>query len=240
MLGKQITKLIIVCDDKTKEYANYLRQLISVYDDKDGEIVGVADGTVDAAVWAEEEYKHNSATISSNEHVLFVGENKTSKSEIRSMSIRFKKFGMSYGWLGKRAMMSVDDALLSPTEYKEFIDFCASYKQYFDRNAYEEKEQKTIGEIDAPQNKISEVPNEDVVLIETVPKKKGTLEALNKAVALVGNKVLKPIADVVEAGATGANENIKNLAMKKKINDQQYRALTVILYLDGLKEFLEG
>ncbi len=240
MLAKQITKLIIVCDDKTKEYANYLRQLISVNDDKDGEIVGIADGTVDAAVWTEEEYKHNSATISSNEHVLFVGENKTSKSEIGSMSIRFKKFGMSYGWLGKRAMMNVDDALLSPTEYKEFIDFCASYKQYFDRNAYEEKEQKAVEEIDAPQIETVEVPAEEVSPIEPAHKKKGALSALNKAVALVGNKVLKPVADVVEAGATGAYENIKNLAMKKKINDQQYRALTVILYLDGLKEFLEG
>lgn len=240
MLGKQITKLIIVCDDKTKEYANYLRQLISVNDDKDGEIVGIADGTVDAAVWTEDEYKHNSATISSNEHVLFVGENKTSKSEIGSMNILFKKFGMSYGWLGKRAMMSVDDTLLSPSEYKDFIDFCASYKQYFDRNAYEEKEQKTVEAIEAPKAEIAEIESEETALVEPEPQKKGALVAINKAAAFVGKKVLKPVADVVEAGAVGAYENIKNLTMKKKINDQQYRALTVILYLDGLKEFLEG
>ena len=240
MLGKQVTKLIIVCDDKTKNYANYLRQLISVNDDKDGEVVGIEDGTVDAAVWTEEEYGNNAPTISSNEHILFIGENKTSKSEIGSMSIRFKKYGMSYGWLGKRAMMTVDDTLLSPTEYKEFIDFCASYKQYFDRNAYEENTQKSV-ELEETASIEGECAGSETSSIgEASEKKKRPIVAINKAVEFLGEKVFKPVADVVEAGAVGAYENIKNLTMKKKINDQQYRALTVILYLDGLKEFLEG
>lgn len=41
---KATKKLIIVCDEKTEQYANYLRQLISTNDDKDGEVVGIADG----------------------------------------------------------------------------------------------------------------------------------------------------------------------------------------------------
>ena len=49
-MGKATKKLIIVCDEKTEQYANYLRQLISTNDDKDGEVVGIADGTVEAAV----------------------------------------------------------------------------------------------------------------------------------------------------------------------------------------------
>lgn len=43
---KATKKLIIVCDEKTEQYANYLRQLISTNDDKDGEVVGIADGSV--------------------------------------------------------------------------------------------------------------------------------------------------------------------------------------------------
>lgn len=50
MMGKATKKLIIVCDEKTEPYANYLRQLISTNDDKDGEVVGIEDGTVEAAV----------------------------------------------------------------------------------------------------------------------------------------------------------------------------------------------
>ena len=37
MLGEKTTKLIIVCDEKTSEYANYLRQLVSMKDDRSEE-----------------------------------------------------------------------------------------------------------------------------------------------------------------------------------------------------------
>lgn len=101
MIGKATKKLIIVCDEKTEPYANYLRQLISTNDDKDGEVVGIEDGTVEAAVWLEKEYLANKAQISSNEHILFIGDNKTSKSESSSMIVKYDKYGMKYGWLGK-------------------------------------------------------------------------------------------------------------------------------------------
>ena len=39
MIEKKITKLIIVCDDKTEKYANYLRQLVSTDDDEEGKVV---------------------------------------------------------------------------------------------------------------------------------------------------------------------------------------------------------
>ena len=81
------TKLIIVCDEKTEQYANYLRQLISTNDDKDGEVKGVVDGSVEAAVWLDKEYIANKATISSSEHILFIGDNKVSKI---SMMLRMK------------------------------------------------------------------------------------------------------------------------------------------------------
>ena len=57
--------LIIVCDEKSKEYANYLSQLISMEDDTEDTTVGVKDGSVQAQVWLEKDYKANSATISS-------------------------------------------------------------------------------------------------------------------------------------------------------------------------------
>ncbi len=133
MLGKSITKLIIVCDDKTVEYANYLRQLISMNDDKEGEIVGTEDGTVEAAVWLEKDYIANMATISSKEHVLFIGENKISKKEISSMRIRFDKFGMQYGWLGKRGMMIISNRIKQPETYDEFFKYCLGYQKKFEK-----------------------------------------------------------------------------------------------------------
>lgn len=53
MFGNNMKKLIIVCDNKTEEYANLLRQLISSKDDTENEVVGIEDGTVGVVVWLE-------------------------------------------------------------------------------------------------------------------------------------------------------------------------------------------
>ena len=59
MIGNNKNRLIIVCDDRTEKYANYLRQLISTNDDSEGEVVGIADGSVEVAVWTDKEYINN-------------------------------------------------------------------------------------------------------------------------------------------------------------------------------------
>ncbi|EEW37084.1 hypothetical protein NQ540_01310 [Granulicatella adiacens ATCC 49175] len=211
MLGEKTTKLIIVCDEKTSEYANYLRQLVSMKDDTSDEIVGVKDGTVEVAVWLEKDYVANMATISSKEHILFVGENKVSKKETPSMSVKFDKFGMKYGWLGKRAMMMVSDSIKDKETYDQFIEFCQGYEQKIEAMSlervlkYEDKDEKEKG-----------------------------------VVALMKNKAATLAQLVVNPGVFGAVAGINMLKDRKKLRDQQYRALTAILYTDGLTEFLEG
>jgi hypothetical protein len=68
-----VNKLIIVCEDKLRKYGDFLAQLISLNDDKDDAIVGIADGTTVAQVWSEKEYLSNAAQISSEQYILFVG-----------------------------------------------------------------------------------------------------------------------------------------------------------------------
>ena len=159
MLGEKTTKLIIVCDEKTSEYANYLRQLVSMKDDTADEIVGVKDGTVEVAVWLEKDYVANMATISSKEHILFIGENKVSKKETPSMSVKFDKFGMKYGWLGKRAMMMVSDSIKDKETYDQFIEFCQGYEQKIEAMSlervrkYEDKDENAKGVISIVKDK---------------------------------------------------------------------------------------
>lgn len=69
MFEKPTKKLIIVTDEKNKPYANYLMALVSAKDDKEGEVVGVADGSVEAVVWSEKAFADNEPTLSSNAHV---------------------------------------------------------------------------------------------------------------------------------------------------------------------------
>ena len=211
MLGEKTTKLIIVCDEKTSEYANYLRQLVSMKDDTSDEIVGVKDGTVEVAVWLEKDYVANMATISSKEHILFVGENKVSKKETPSMSVKFDKFGMKYGWLGKRAMMMVSDSIKDKETYEQFIEFCRGYEQKI-----------------------------DAMSLERVSKYEEKNETEKGVVALMKNKAATLALLVVNPGVFGAVAGINMLKDRKKLRDQQYRALTAILYTDGLTEFLEG
>ncbi len=220
MIGKSVTKLIIVCDDKTVEYANYLRQLISVNDDKEGEIVGTEDGAVEAAVWLEKDYIANMATISSKEHVLFIGENKSSKSEISSMTIKFDKFGMRYGWLGKRGMMMVSDNIKRPETYDKFIEFCLGYEKEFEKVELKKSAlEKAAGATAA-----------------------GAVAAEAGAAALAGGGLLAFLAPAAlpAVGIVGVAKGITMMSKQKKIKDQQYRALTAILYMDALSEFLEG
>ena len=243
MIGKPIQKLIIVCDEKTREYANYLRQLISVNDDGSEQIVGTADGTVEVGVWSEKEYQDQQKAISSNEHILFVGSNKTSASETKNMVEKFNQYGMKYGWLGKRAMMQVDDPLLSKEEYTKFIEFCAVYKQYFEKLAYQD--QAKLSDSEKPASK---EPAESADMTEIISPNENDVPAKNNqffkfvgsARAVIINNVLEPIGAFAKAGAKGAFDGVKAHLVHKKIMDQQYRALTIILYLDGLKEFMEG
>ncbi len=230
-MGK--TKLVIVCDEKTEPYANYLRQLISTNDDKDGEVKGVVDGSVEAAVWLDKEYIANKATISSSEHVLFIGDNKVSKSETSSMIVKFDKFGMKYGWLGKRAMMQVEDTKLSQEVYDNFIEYCLGYEAEFEKIVMKKPLYKDIAEKSGLVKKDAGTELEDKEM-----KKDGINKAL-KAVAGavgVGAALAVPIIGIPATGVYAAN----SIQEHKKIKDQQYRALAVILYIDGLREFLEG
>ena len=244
MIGRAQTKLIIVCDDKTTEYGNYLRQLISANDDESEEkVVGTKDGSIDTVVYTRKEYEDNKTKISSNQHVLFIGRNKTSENEINNMETKFDKHGMKYGWLGKRGMMIVDDALLNREEYSEFIRFCATYKQYFDKLVYknvEEKETAKDNKLEVKENKeINEIKIADTA---EVPKTRSNKAAkfISKAATNIINNILEPAWEFVEAGAKGAADGIKTHIVQKEIEKQQYKMLTVILYLDGLNEFLEG
>ena len=223
MFELNITKLIIVCDESTVGYANYLRQLISANDDEEDVIIGTKDGAIKVSVWLEKHYLDNMSTISSNEHVLFIGENQASKNEISSMNIKFDKYGMKYCWLGKRGMMLISKTIDNPEDYNEFIELCRNYKTEFELIEFK----KSLPEqaIDAAVNAMGDIPDIMLNVGNTLLSFLGPVPAI--------------AADAVNAVAE-ATKWITTTDDQRKINDQQFRALTLILYMDGLSEFLEG
>ncbi|MFM9318763.1 hypothetical protein [Streptococcus sp. ST16] len=223
MFEQNTTELIIVCDEKTVGYANYLRQLVSTNDDEE-EVVGTKDGAIEVVVWLEKDYLANRATITSNQHILFIGENQASKNEISSMNVKFDKYGMKYGWLGKRGMMLVSEVISQPETYNEFIELCRNYKTEFELIEFK----KSLPEqaIDAAVGAMGDIPN----VISNVG---------NTLFSFLVGSAPAIAADAVNAVAE-ATKWITTTDDQRKITDQQFRALTLILYMDGLSEFLEG
>lgn len=121
-------KLIIVCEEKCRSYGDYLAQLISMDDDTDEATVGTKDGEVAAQVWTEKDYNNNSAQMSSNQYVLFVGNSKLIKEKSSHMNTEFNEYGMKYGWLGKQAVLCVEK-VVPLKRYDEFIEFALAYQE---------------------------------------------------------------------------------------------------------------
>ena len=124
--------LIIVCDDDQRKHADFLAQLISLEDDSPESVVGVKDGSVAARVWSEKDYKNNSPTMSSNQHVVFIGNSKLIKEKRSHMMVKYDQYGMKYGWLGKQAVLSVDD-VVGVEEYDAFFTYATGKQENVER-----------------------------------------------------------------------------------------------------------
>ena len=234
-MGK-VQQLIIVCDKKTEKYANYLRQLITTNDDTEDEVVGTVDGSVDVSVWLDKYYSDNKATLSSNVYVLFMGESKVCKEETSSMFTKYDEYGMTYGWLGKRGMLRVDKSL-SKEEYDNFIDYCLSFQEEYDKlivNGKAEKKQKM-------KQELAEMPEDEKALVEKKAKTKKTVKTIATsggiAAATIGFGLIGATSCLV---GIGIGKGINKIKDNKEIKAQQYRALTSLLYIYGLQKFLEG
>lgn len=156
---------------------------------------------------------------------------------------------MQYGWLGKRAMMKVDNEMLEPEAYDEFIEYALGYQADFEKIAMKRSKPKTIEKKDEPEVVAVQAAEETTVEMKEEEGKK-TPKALAQAGAFAAGvgvaaaaglgaaAALVPIAGA--SAAMGITKGINKMQVHKKVKDQQYRALSVILYIDGLQEFLEG
>jgi len=154
--------LIIVCDEKHRKYGDFLAQLISLEDDKDGNLVGVEDGSVAAQVWLEKEYVANSRTVSSNQYILFIGNSKLAKEKRSHMAVKYDHYGMKYGWLGKQATLCVDD-VIDVEKYDEFFSYAVGKQDNVER-LIEEK-------ITPEKEVLSEDPKHMPIVVPNVIKK---------------------------------------------------------------------
>ena len=128
--------LIIVHSDDTVAYANYLMMLIASNDDEGNTIVGVKDGSIKTMVWSIKQYLDNKPQLSSDQHTLFIGQDKKISEECYGMEPKFSKYGMSYGWLGKRANLKVTDTSVKKNDVKDLLQFAENYEPKKDEKQF--------------------------------------------------------------------------------------------------------
>lgn len=208
-------KLIIVCEEKCRIYGDYLAQLVSLDDDAGEAIIGTKDGDVAAQVWLEKDYQANAAQMSSSQYLLFIGNSKLFKEKRSHMTLKYSRFGLKYGWLGKQAALCVDDAL-SLDEYEDFINYARGYQA--DVKLLVDKKPDVI-----VQKQLPAASDEDS---QKQKQEQGLLAPMRFLPAVVANAPIKSF------------NALKRLAVSKKIEEQQYNCLILIFYLDALAEFL--
>ncbi len=203
-------KLIIVCEEKCRQYGDYLAQLISLEDDKEDETVGTKDGEVAAQVWLEKDYKANAAQLSSNQYILFIGQDKLIKEKSSHMNMGFAEFGMKYGWLGKQAVLSVEK-VVEADKYENFISYAQNYQQNVEQL----------------------IKSKDKKVLKAGAAAGAAGVAKAGALAVISPVALVPIA-YIGAGVMA----VKKFTLNSKIKEQQYSCAVMKFYLDDLSKFL--
>lgn len=203
-------KLVIVCEERLRQYGDFLAQLISLNDDKEDSIVGVKDGAVVAQVWTEKEYVSNAPQISSEQYILFIGNTKMIKDKRSHMIKKYEKYGMQYGWLGKQAVLFIEK-IVDMNEYEDFIE-------------YAKNNQSDIKKlIELKSNIATTQKDDDIKDVKGVDKLWSSAKTLSTTIANVSIQGI----------------NIVNkIANNKKIEKQEYTCLILEFYFKGLSCFL--
>lgn len=211
-------KLIIVCDEKRRKFGDYLAQLISMEDDSEETIVGIEDGSVEAVVWLEKEYNANSQTISSEQHILFIGNSKELRAKREFMNVEFSEYGMKYGSLGKQAFIAVDK-VVKHKEYQEFYSFAKCYAENLEEVV---KKRKTLTKEEKAKVSVAGVGTGALAA-------KGTVAGVASVGGVTALAVLGPMLSIPLALYAKKSKEIKK---------QMYSCAVMKFFVDYLSVFL--
>ena len=139
MLKPEKRKLIVVYKKKDELALNYLKKLVETNDDKDEKIVGTEDNTVSIIDWTEKDYQNNKVLGNIPNKILFLDDIKEIKKLVPIMDIKYSSNGISYGFIGKKAIISINEKDLKADEafmkfQKDFFELIKSIDEKTKRN----------------------------------------------------------------------------------------------------------
>lgn len=177
-------------------------------------------GTVaETAVWSEKEYKDNKSNINSNQYFVFIGETLTGNNIKTSpdFEIKYQRFNMMYGWLGRQAVISLDKNFTWSTDYlKQFAEI---RNEVFKEEIKYNNKSKSENFFSNINNKIKDIP-----LIGKV------------AVLVVGAPFFGIFGSIL--AVTSAAYIIKGKIDINKITEDSWQVVHAKFLKEGLNDFL--
>lgn len=121
MIGANQTNLVIVYTAEARKHADYLRDLIALHDDCDGNVVGVKDGSVKVITCEDKKFDEKNNT--SAQKVVYIGNCKRTESTKEHARWKIDIHGLKCGWFGNKAILYIEKPIKKKEDYTEFCKY---------------------------------------------------------------------------------------------------------------------
>lgn len=231
-------QLSIITDKKNEKYAQLISGLISTNDDIikeiEGElstkVLGVKDGSLHTVVWNEKQYLSQKAELTSENHLLFIGDTKESKNFKANIILdsTLEKYGICFGWLGKTAILYNKPFTLAFNR-SLYLEFFNEFSKFLKENDLNYANQIEIKDKKAVKDYAKKVI-EDIKDNKDNPKEiaKHVAASAAAAIGVVHFHKISMPAILLQQAKTS-----------KDIADQQMRYAILKIYLEKLNDFIE-
>ena len=123
-------KLVVVYEEKDELAFNLLKKLIETDDDdkENNVIVGSEDGTITVIGWTEKVYLDNKKKGNISNKIIFLDDVKGVGNIAPIMDKKFDKFGISYGFAGNQAVISINERQIGDAQtYEQMTTYFTNY-----------------------------------------------------------------------------------------------------------------
>lgn len=139
--------LLVVYREKDETILYQLKKLVDTKDDdvENEKVVGTEDGSVSIVAWSEKVWLDNKKAGNTGDladKILFIADVKGTNKLIPVIDVKFSKHGVTYGFAGNQALLSINEkAVIKKEDYEAFI---SDFKKISDSKIVTEKKKLVL------------------------------------------------------------------------------------------------
>ena len=179
---------------------------------------------------SESEYKLRISKINEQGQVdtgsiIFFVNGKEADTQGKSINWRYKQFGMRYGWLGNRCVVTADTSGISINQQSEFADYYNSRVEKF-------REIMDLNEISYSETETYDAANSTLRLNEESGVKEKARRLVKGVPAILKDRVKKGASDTIEY--------TRAVFERSELWERQYELLVCTYILNGFEQFMSN